>query len=226
MTRLPSIFAFGLASVLLAGTIPLAAQETGSLVRSAPGEIPDGPDADANVRQGMYSFVTCVMGRSRNAVKAYLHTASGSAAAYQRAKRLATDECIVDGIEFDETVFRGAAFEMLYREEFGSKPVEDFALLPTVDYVVGYDLTSESQQQALALRRFADCVSRAAPLQVNALIMSRPGSSTENSAFMGLAPKFSGCLIKDVTLRFTKLALRGVLGETIYRIRSTSREGG
>ena len=83
-------------------------------------------------------------------------------------------------------------------------------------------LLQDWEQQEVALRRFADCVVRAEPSQAHTLVWSRIGSRSEDDAFAALAPQMSGCLSKDRQLRFTKISLRGVIGETLYRLRTAS----
>ena len=117
-------------------------------------------------------------------------------------------------------VFRGVLFEALYRDEFGRSLPDDLSLRPAVDYATGADLAVGWQQQEVALRRFSDCVVRKDPRTVHTLISSRPESATETEAFSVLGNSFSECLFKDQTLRFTKVSLRAVLGESLYRVRS------
>lgn len=213
-------------AVLALMAVPAGAQDTGSLVRSDLGQMPENGDKITRARQGMLNFAACLVARKQNAVKAYLaDTAPYSVEANNVAKRLAKEDCLDGGLVFEEAVFRAASYEALYKARFGRAQPGDLTALPVVDYVYGTNPIDDGDRQSVALRRFADCVTRAAPGEVHSLMLSRPASALENEAMRTLMPRLSGCLVKDVTLKFSKVQLRGVLGETLYRIRSGGEAG-
>lgn len=202
------------------------AQDTGSLVRRAPGQIPDGADKAVRAQQGMYNFAACVIARSPKAAQTYLETVPASAEASKLAKRMSDGDCLDGGgLVFDEPVFRGAVYHILYAARYGRAVPGDFTTSPPVDYAFGMNPVDADDRQAIALRRFADCVTRAAPVEVHSLTVSRPASKLEIESLQSLMSKLSGCLSKDLTIKFSKVQLRGVLGETLYRIR-VGGEGG
>lgn len=208
------------AAILALCSIPIAqAQDTGSLIRPEVGQVPDGGDKIVRARQGMLNFAACVVARKAKAVQGYLTTVPGSPEAHKQAQRLSQADCLDGGLVFEKAVFRAASYEVLYKSRFGRALPGDLTALPPVDYAFGMNPVAEDDRQALAFRRFGDCVTRAAPGEVHTLLLSRVGSALESEAMSVLMPRLSGCLVKDVKLKFSKVLLRGVLGETLYRIR-------
>lgn len=213
-------------TIAAAGTLgvcaaELPAQDTGSLIRAEPGAMPDNANRRANLRQGMANIASCVLKRRRSSAKAYLTTFPGTGEAIKRATILAQDDCLASGgVAFDERVFRGVLFEALYRDEFARSLPGDLSTRTVIDYSVGADLAVGWQQQEVALRRFSDCVVRKDSRTAHLLVSSLPESARENEAFSELGSSFSSCLFKDQTLRFSKVILRAVVGESLYRVRS------
>ena len=210
-----------LCPLALAAAAPASAQDTGSLVRSDLGQVPENGDPLTRARVGLTNFAVCIAARKPSAVKAYLaETVPSSTEAKMVALRLTKEDCLDGGLVFEESAFRAASYEALYKTRFGRAQPGDLSALPMVDYAFGTSPVDADHRQSVALRRFADCVTRAAPGQVHSLMLSRPGSALEGEAMRALMPRLSGCLVKDITLKFSKVQLRGVLGETLYRIRA------
>lgn len=215
-----------LALIALATVTPASAQDTGSLVRSELGQVPENGDKLTRARQGMLNFAACVAARKPGAVKSYLaDTVPYSNEANKVAQRLSKEDCLDGSLVFDEAVFRAASYEALYKTRFGRAQPGDLSALPVVDYAFGTNPIDADGRQSVALRRFADCVTRAAPGEVHSLMLSRPASALEGESMRVLMPRLSGCLVKDITLKFSKVQLRGVLGETLYRIRAGGEAG-
>lgn len=210
-------------ALALVGATPVAhAQDTGSLIKPRPADIPDGAKNDKNLaRQAMYSFAECALKRSRGSTLKYLDTFPNSDQANKAARSLAATDCLSDGMMmFNEAAFRGAVYEALYKQQFGRKEPASLVDAGHPDYAGGNTVLLANDQQTVAFRQFADCVARGQPGSVHALIGSAPGSAAETSAFGALNPAFSACLTNSVTLKFSKMSLRGVLGEVMYRIRT------
>lgn len=226
--RRPSLLPAMLAATLVFGGSAAAGQDTGSLIRPAPAEMSENAGRNKDrARQTMYDFARCAVKRARGSISAYLKSFPGSGEAHRLASRLATDECLDSGaMTFNDAVFRGAIYEMLYRDRYGRNPLNDLTALPSPDYAIGSNPMDENHMGAVALRRYADCIVRANPQAANVLIMSRAGTATEKAAFDAMMPNFSACLQKDRVLRFSKSILRGAIGETLFRIRSGEAMGG
>lgn len=216
-----------LSLAVLCGTAGQA-QQIGSLIKPSPGVIPENGDPLARARIGMNSFAACLATSARNGVNAYLMSVPGSPESTTLMRRLVRKDCLsVDGLEnssggleFSDAVLRGALYEAVYQDRFGRNLPGDLTAVPAIDYVFGTNPVDADDRQDVALRRFADCVTRSASGEVHTLILSRPASSLEKEAMRALMPKLSGCLSKDLTIKFSKVQLRGVLGETLYRIRA------
>jgi hypothetical protein len=121
-------------------------------------------------------------------------------------------------------LFRGALYQLLYREHFASKaptlppaPPSDFTAAMTSN------LTEEAKAQ-LALRQFGDCVVRRDLADANTLILTVPGSDQENNALAALMPHLSACLSAGMRWTLTRGSISGLLSEVIYR-EATAADG-
>jgi hypothetical protein len=219
------LFAFvaGLAAFVV---LPATAdgQETGSRIGPTPASIPGGRQTQAGARRWMDSFAACVVKRTPHKIEAYLGTSPGSEQASVLGRRLATDECISTGeAQFDDSVLRWAIYEQLYRKQYAKSGPTDFSMTPAIDYAAGGSKADSGQ--SVALRQFADCVSRASPVQARSLTLSPIGSSVEQAAFTAIMPRLEACLPKTVTLKFSKSVLRGLIAETLYRLSASHHIG-
>lgn len=206
-----------------ASAAPVLAQRTGSLIGPAPAEIPDTGfiAKDELGRIVMYRFAECVVSASRKRVETYLRdNFPGSPAAHKSAASLSTDDCLSDGrMRLNESLFRGGAYEVLYRRKFLIRGPMDFSATQPLDYGAGLGPEwTVQEKRAVAMRHLADCTVRAAPPQARTLILSAVGGKAETEAFTQLAPKMSACLFEGSQLNFSKAMFRGAVGEALYRL--------
>jgi hypothetical protein len=140
----------------------------------------------------------------------------GSAEATDLAKRIADADCLSSGtLKFKEPAMRAHFYEIVYRREFARTPAGDIAAAAPVDYAAGGPGGATNE---VALRAFADCVTRSDPVSARQLVLSEPATSMEKQGFEALSPSFSGCLPKDQQLAFSKTILKGLVAETLYRL--------
>ena len=174
----------------------------------------------AEKRQLMSDFASCTVRRWRSGVERYLDTAPGSHEAEDMAKRLSVDTCLASGeMAFEEPLYRAAAYEAMYRIKFVKEGVSDFSTIAPLDYaqaVAGGDGALVAAQTAL--RRLADCAVRHGPVEARKLILSPIGGPKEAAAFSTITPFISSCMTHDVTVTFSKISLRGYIGEALYRL--------
>jgi hypothetical protein len=70
---------------------------------------------------------------------------------------------------------------------------------------------------------FAECVARADPGGVLALVLTEPVSDAEKKAFAELQPPLNACLPKTKAIRLDALQLRGALAMNLYRLAKAPR---
>lgn len=203
-----------------------AAQQAGSLAKPAPAQIPSSVQSDAErARITMARYAECVVRGSRARVDQYLQTFPGTAVAREQGVKLAADTCLsTGGLTFREPLLRAQIYQVLYRRDFRDGAAVNISAVPQIDYGIGRP--PQGFDQAVALRNFGDCVVRANPDQARALVLSNPTSNGETKAFQALMPFFSGCLPKDSTVEFSKSVLRGIVGETLYRLSKNAVSSG
>ncbi len=198
------------------------AQRTGTRVGPPPAEIPDDlrlSDQD-RARVAMYRYAKCAVEKNRSMIELYLKTAAGSKAAHKRANSLSVDDCLSTGeMRFNEFLFRGGVYDVLYQKDYRKVGPLDFAATPDVDYAaVGADALETPSPSHVALIQVADCTVRKAPEEARNLILSGVASKSEGVAFASIVPSMEGCLSQGSQLKFSKSVLRGVIGEALYRL--------
>jgi hypothetical protein len=182
--------------------------------------IPELGDKAAIARSVMHDFAKCVLKRSRPAVDAYLATYSGSKPARAFAARLATDKCLNGGnLNFNEALLRASIYNILYVSEFPPAPLPNLKDVEPIDYTqpAGIESYGDPRAQAL-LRQFADCVVRAKSSEAHALMFTKVGSVPEARVFDSMQPSLAPCMTKDVTVKFSRSVLRGIIAEVLYRL--------
>lgn len=171
-------------------------------------------------RRAMNQWAECSLKSRRASALAFLDLFPGSKAAHDRVRSVADYDCIGAGyIQYTESLFRGALYQVLYEEDYANVPPGDVAMLASPDYAFGGNPMSSEDKSTIAVRRYIDCIARSDPQAAHALLLSTPGTSVEDGAFSALSPGLSGCLAKGDTLSFSKSILRGTLAEVMYRIR-------
>lgn len=113
-------------------------------------------------------------------------------------------------------LFRGAFYQVLYRESFQSGPPALPATAIDFGARSGGDTSPEARTD-IALRQFGDCVARRDIKDAHALILSRPGSTEETTAVTGLMPHFSACLVQGSKWTLNRSSVAAVLSEVVYR---------
>ena len=122
-------------------------------------------------------------------------------------------------MRFNESLFRGGVYDVLYRKKFQYNAPVDFSATPAIDYSVGRDVETHGDTDSrIALRQIADCTVRKAPQESRALILSIVASKAEGAAFTQIVPSMSSCVFEGSKLSFSKSVLRGVIGEALYRL--------
>jgi len=164
-----------------------------------------------------FAFGECEYRSHTASVRNYLALPYDDPGAYKQLKKLATSECLTNGVlTMPYAVMRGAMFRAAYRIEFRQPPAQlgekavDFSAFVT-------DATKPGSQRYLALMDFAQCVARADPTGSDALMRSQVGSAEERQAIDALVPKLGPCLLAGLTLNTNKGNIEALLSEALYR---------
>jgi hypothetical protein len=214
--------AFNIVLIAAFSLLPIGAyaQDTGSLIRKAPAQIPSGTLDNADrARLAMYRYAECVVGRWPKRIDSYLLTFPGSKDAHSAANRLSSDECLSSGeMKFNEPLFRASVYDFMYKSRYKKNGPLNFTAVAPIDYSRGRMDEFGGADTQIALRNIAECTVRKSPEDARQLAISMVVSRAESKAFDGLIPHMSSCVTKDVTLKFSKSIFRGVLGEVLYRL--------
>ncbi|MBC7985058.1 MAG: hypothetical protein H7X93_00070 [Sphingomonadaceae bacterium] len=199
-----------------------AAQPAGSRARD-PAEVNEREmrrDREEEARRVLAVYARCIVGRygEQSRLAAFLAAPPGSRLAGRIGQQLASSACLEShGLRFHEELFRGVIYQALYHRDFAAAPIPDFAGVPASDALPASDGESRGPESAILLRRYANCVTRADPRAVRALVMSGTTEDDEAAAFVALRDPLSACL-GDGEIRFSRTMLRGLLAESLYRL--------
>ena len=211
---------------------PLSAQETGTLIKRPAAQIDKrGP---AGARTTMEAWGACIVSRSRGRVLKLVEMPVDQPAYDKYLHGLFAvggDQCLSGGeLRFNDVVFRSDLFQALYESEFRADRALDFGAVASSGYRDLYGAEpSPAARSSIALVRFGECVARADPANLRALLFSLPGSPTDAALMNTLVPRFGGCIPKGENITFSKVVLKGALAEGMYRLSraaATKRLGG
>ncbi|MBK6706344.1 MAG: hypothetical protein IPG54_02220 [Sphingomonadales bacterium] len=218
MTRIASHAISGLA---LMASAHVSAQETGTLITRKAAQIDTLSEAGA--RQAMEQFGECIVSREKGRTAKLIdpRVATTKHDKLLDATVHSADQCLSDGtLRTSTLMMRGAIFQALYRRDYAAA---DAPIAFPAELKSGYralypaELSDEARMY-LSLNHFGECVSRADGPAVRQLVLSRAGSASESEAITVLMPRFSACIVKDNTIRFSRSNLKGALSEGLYRL--------
>ena len=140
----------------------------------------------------------------------------------QQAKKISESECLlgegaVAELRSSPNLMRGAIYQAFYLDRF-RRAAPQLAAGPL-------DLSAETAGQDqgrvqlyVALRRFGECVVRAAPAESRAVLLAPIGTKEEAAAYQALAPNLGPCLQQGQSVTFSKSMLGGLIAEVAYRL--------
>jgi hypothetical protein len=184
--------------------------------------VQSGPNAAAVALQ---KFGECIVARRLTSTEQIVMLTIDTPAYARGIDRLFTsvgDACLegYGNLRFSESLLRGSLFEALYRRRFARAEINGFPL----DFDTRYSSTYTSQPVAeparrhIILQQFSECVTKANVVDVRKLILSSPGSSSEDASISALSPKLPACFPAGTSLEVTKPSLRSMLAEALYRM--------
>jgi hypothetical protein len=215
-----SACAVALAGGLLAG---------GASAATAPRLVPDWKQShleeggDATVRS-LYRLAICLRLQKRQAAEALLATAPGSAqekAALRAAIPSGRTECPIRNSKIvirSAILLRGAIAEAIYNGE-GFKPRSGSALPMTEDLQ-----PSNERPEFIVARRVARCSVQREPRLAHDVLKWNIGAVGEGRALRALKPTFLGCLPAGERLLISRLNMRALIAEELYRASVTFKE--
>lgn len=183
-----------------------------------PAEIPTGSmSQEDRARLLAQRFAACSIKAHRGAVLKAIQPEPWQSDARRQLENAVDEKCLARGaLEMPSNLLRGAFYQQLYRERFGSRPPN----LPpaAIDFTgsSGGNLTDEAKTE-VALRQFGDCVARRDLNDAHVLILSIPGSEQETAALTALMPHFGACLVQGSKWTLNRSSVSAILSEVVYR---------
>ncbi|HEX8512152.1 MAG TPA: hypothetical protein VF688_03505 [Allosphingosinicella sp.] len=174
--------------------------------------------------QAVYRLAACTRIKRRDAAEALLATNPGSpeeAAGLRLAMPSDQTDCRmgVRSLKIHSTVFaRGAVAEALYNGD-GRKPRTASALPLTETY-----RPSGDGSELVVARWVARCAVRREPRLAHGVVKRGYGSIGEERSLGYLRPAFLACLPKGERLQVSRLNIRALIAEELYRASVTFKE--
>jgi hypothetical protein len=190
--------------------------------------------APAGASSGVVAAVECLGHRDINTYAALLRTAP-----YSNAERLEVQRLMPllqrcrqghedDAFSASVPQLRAAVAAYLYARDFATAPAARTPALAPAPLLQAAQARNPAEVTPLA-PTFAlfDCVTAAHPDLVRAYLATVPASPEEQAAFRTLTPGMVACLPPGGShqLALGGAALRGVLGEMLYRWSAVQRDG-
>jgi hypothetical protein len=185
------------------------------------GAVPNG-----EARKTATKFSACLVDQAPRSVRMLLDLPYSIDAFDKSFARLHTGSTCLAGkgdmartLNFPRVTMRSFLFDALYREEFGAKPaVSDFTSVQPLTYAVDPGLSEEFARPYLVNMALGDCVSRQAPAEARAFLLTRVETPEETAALQALAPAFQMCLPQGAELKLTRWKARATIAEPLYRL--------
>jgi hypothetical protein len=136
--------------------------------------------------------------------------------------------CGDDRMQFSARYSRGTVAEYMLKRDFDLATWKSRGKLtkvfptPTNDQLAKLSADSRS---AIVLTEIGECVVKASPRGVGALLTAEPGTPEENAAFSAVTPALADCIPPGVELKMSKFELRGYLAEGAYRYAAAMAAG-
>ena len=126
-----------------------------------------------------------------------------------------------DVLSAEGNLFRGAMAGAFFVERHRDDTLPDYSRVPRYFDQASLDREADPEhKRRLSLLAFTECVFRSSPEKVLALLKTKPADEAEAKGFQGLNDTLGPCLSasEGTQIRFTKISLRGLLGEAAYAV--------
>jgi hypothetical protein len=186
----------------------------------------DGREAASEMEseKAMAEFAKCVVrsnGREKKAL-AYLQIPESDPAITAAGYQIARSDCARTGAQmrFKETLFSRSLYTALYQKYYRATPPADGLNIVPADYRSEFTVTKIPVGDAqLALRAFGDCATKQNPKAVHDFVLSDLRSEAEKATVSKVVESLQQCLAPDVTLKFSRTLLKGLVAESLYKAR-------
>jgi hypothetical protein len=190
----------------------------------------DGDAEELSVKaaeQTMRDFARCVVSSKKREAKAveFLKVPDGDPRQRDLGTKIAVSGCAPTGskMQFQPDLFSRSVYTALYRKYYGKTPPETDKWTVATDYTSEYSVsTTPVRQQQLALRAFADCTASGDAPAAHRFAISEMRGSEEKAALPSVMVWLQKCLPEGTQLRFSRTVLKGLLAESLYKMRQRS----
>jgi hypothetical protein len=169
-----------------------------------------------------WSYSKCVVDHARDKATLLLNQREWSQEDCMAAVKLAQSrsECVPPGskLSFSPVLFRGSVAGAAFVKSRRGQPLPNYAQNPPAfAFPTQAEAVTPSGHRAMLLA-FAGCVFRNRPEDVRRILETRPFSAEENVLWEQIGQDLGTCLPAEdgVQLRFSRVSLRGLLGEAAY----------
>ena len=173
-----------------------------------------------SVRKAARRYGICVAAKNPELAEQAINLPATRPGLSAGLKRAATKACLEAGsLTFRAVLLRAVFFEGLYTLKFGRGPSRDLSRAGPVDFAQWYPPPRTNHATTLlGFVQMGACAARAKQVAAWKLVMSEPGSTSEQNAINELQPALPGCLPKGLTYRISIDMLRGGIAEALYRL--------
>jgi hypothetical protein len=177
--------------------------------------------------QTMRDFARCVVSNKKREAKAleFLRQPDGDPKQLALGKEIAVGGCAPPGsqMRFQPDLFSRSVYTALYRKYYGKLAPDNAVVTMPTDYSVEYAVSSTPVPQSqLALRAFGDCTVASDAAAAHRFAISEMRGSDEKTALPGVMPSLEKCLQEGTKLKFSRTVLKGIIAESLYKIRQRS----
>jgi hypothetical protein len=178
----------------------------------------------------MAEFARCLVGSRhlRPQAERYLRAIPTGRNFNAAGVRLSTPDCLPHAfwsirMRFRPGLLRSALFSALYQRDYGGSPPGDVKSVPRLVIAAEFDgPEADIPADVVFSRVVGDCVARADPADVHALLMTKVASGGEKEALARVVPQLAACLPAGRQMAFSRPVLRGLLAEALYKLRGAS----
>ena len=176
----------------------------------------------------MRDFAQCVVANKKREAKAleFLQLPDGDPQQNMQGSAIALSGCAPRGsqMRFQPELFSRSIYTALYRKYYLKSAPANLAAIAPADYQTEYTATSiPVGTMQLALRTFADCTVKQDGIAAHNFAISEMQSKGEKETVPAVIAAMQQCLNTGATLRFSRTILKGLIAESLYKLRSRQR---
>jgi hypothetical protein len=198
-----------------------------TLASPAAAQTDDGrePASQRVAEKTMADFARCVVSNKKRQAQAmaYLQIPDGDPAQGAAGSALASKDCAPRGsqMRFQPDLFARSIYTALYRKYYFKTVPGELPTSQASDYQSEYKVTSTPVgNMQMALRVFGDCTVLQDPKAAHEFAISEMRGQSERAAVPAVVAAMQGCVNTGSTLKFSRTMLKGIIAESLYKMRS------